>query len=110
MCVPTKGILDALCKIGLGSKWFNVDDKLAMDVYVSAEKFHFILICLFPPLQHLLYEICKATSPGNSIVVPLALDNESMRPCLGQPFCALFCCYSVKRIDREEREPLHISS
>ena len=93
MCVPTKGVLDALCKIGLGS---NSDDKLAVDVYVSAEEFLFILICLFPPLRGLLYEICKATGPGNGVTIPLAIDDESMRPCSGQPFVPYFAVTQLK--------------
>ena len=46
-----KGVLDSLCKIGLGLKWFTAEDKLVIDVNILAEEFHFILVYLFPPLQ-----------------------------------------------------------
>lgn len=59
MCQPRE-FLDSLCEIGLGSKWFTNNDKLVVDVYLSAEEFHFLLVCLFPPIHDVSYEICKA--------------------------------------------------
>lgn len=96
VCVLTKGVLDSLCKIGLGSKWFTTDDKLVVDIDVSAEEFHFMLICLFPPLRDLPYEMCKATGPGNSVVVPLVIDDEGMRPQPGHPFLPFFSVSQLK--------------
>ena len=60
LCVPTKGVLDSLCKLGLGSKWFTNDDKVVVNLDTSADEFHFLLLCLFPQLRGIPYEICKA--------------------------------------------------
>lgn len=84
--VPTKGVLDHLCKLGLGSKWFCNEDKLPVPVDASAEGMHFVLLCLFPPLMDIPYEICKASGPGNSVIVPLPIDNEALHPRKGAPF------------------------
>lgn len=43
--VPTKGVLDSLCKIGLDSQWFANDDRLD----ISAEELYFPLMRLFHP-------------------------------------------------------------
>ena len=100
--VPTKGVLDSLCKIGLGSKWFSNDDKLAVNVDTSAEEFHFLLTCLFPPIRRVPYEICKATGPGNCLVIPLPITDESMRPQRGKPFHPAFSVDQLKeRIGRK---------
>ena len=85
-----------LCKIGLGSKWFTNDYKLVVDVYLSAEEFHFLLVCLFPPIRYVPYEICKATGPGNSVVVPLAIDDENLRPQQGKSFQPFFSIVQLK--------------
>ena len=78
--VPTKGTLDTLCKVGLGSKWLCAEDRLSLGVEVSSEEFYFVVLCLFPPLRNIPYEICKATGPGNSVLIPLPIDNEGLQP------------------------------
>ena len=93
--VPTKGVLDSLCKLGLGSKWFSGEDKLALGIEVSSEEFHFVVVCLFPPLRNIPYEVCKATGPGHSVLIPLAIDDESLHPRKGLPFRPVF---SVSRL------------
>lgn len=105
--VPTKGVLGSLCKIGLGSKWFSNDDKLAVNVDTSAEEFHFLLTCLFPPIQRVPYEICKAIGPGNCVVIPLPITDESMRPQRGKPFDPVD---QLKGEDRAERKTVHSTS
>ena len=67
-----------LCKLGLGSKWFTNDDRLVVNLDTSAEEFHFLLTCLFPPIRGVPYEICKVTGPGNCVVVPLAINDDNM--------------------------------
>ena len=84
--VPTKGVLDSLCKLGLGSKWFSGEDKLALGVEVSSEEFHFVMVCLFPLIRDVPYEVCKATGPGNTVLIPLVIEDESLRPHKGLPF------------------------
>ena len=44
--VPTKGTLDTLCEVGLGSKWLCAEDRLSLGVEVSSEEF-ILLFCVF---------------------------------------------------------------
>ena len=82
---PTKGVLDSLCRRGLGSKWFTSEDKFAVSVDATAEEFHFAIQCLFPLIKSIPYEFCKATGPGNVILVPLPIHDETMKPTASGP-------------------------
>ncbi len=61
MTIPTKGTMEQLCKIGLGTRWFTSQDELAIETYLSAEEVHFLFLCLYPPLKNILYELWKKT-------------------------------------------------
>ena len=84
--VPTKGVLNDLCRRSLGSKWLTAEDRLEVNADATAEEFHFTLQCLFPPLRSIPYEFCKATGAGNVVLVPLLISNEGLRPKRNQPF------------------------
>ena len=74
---PTKGVLDSLIRRGLGSKWFTCDDKLAVNADATADEFHFLIQCLFLLIKIIPYEFCKATGPGNVVLVTLPIMDES---------------------------------
>lgn len=79
--VPTKGVLDHLCKLGLGSKWFCNEQYLD----ASAEELHFLLLCLFLPLMDIPYEICKhlvLESPCLLIMRPFILGRRLLFTCV----------------------------
>lgn len=47
-CMPTEhraktGFLSEPCRIGLGLKWFTVDDRLVIELHLSAEE---LILCL----------------------------------------------------------------
>lgn len=96
--VPTKGKLANLCKIGLGSKWFCTEDKLAIELYLTKEELHFLIVCLYHQLHDVPYELCKATGPGNCVIVPLNIDDPSKKPRRGRPFVPHFSCEKVKEL------------
>ena len=49
--VPTREQMDQLCRKGLGTLWFDKDvDQLHLPLYYDADKVHFVLTCLYPPL------------------------------------------------------------
>ena len=90
MNVPKKGVLDRLCHIGLGSKYFTSNEKLGLELYLSPEELYFVILCLYPQLKGIPYEFCKAAGPGNSVLVPLTISDECRRPSRGQPFRPYF--------------------
>ena len=53
-------------------------------------------MCLFPPLRDIPYEICKGTGPGNSVLISLPIDDESLRPRKGLPFQPVFSVSQLK--------------
>ncbi len=75
--VPTRGPLSLLCKKGLGTLWFCNEDRLEVPTYYTAEEVHYVLVTLFPLLRDFPYEFCKATGPGNNVLVPLSRPNSS---------------------------------
>lgn len=53
-------------------------------------------MCLFPLLGDIPYKICKATAPGNSVLIPLPIDDKSLRPHKGLPFQPVFSVSQLK--------------
>lgn len=96
--VPTKGKLANLCLLGLGSKWFCNEDKLAIELQFTAQEVHFLIVCLYPQLRDVPYELCKAAGPGNCVIVPLIINDPSKKARLGQPFIPPFSCVKVKEL------------
>lgn len=88
--VPKMGSLSKLCRIGLGSKWFTVDDRLEIELHLSAEELHLLILCLYPQLKGIPYEFCKAAGPGNTVIVPILIPEERKRPRQGKPFHPYF--------------------
>lgn len=56
--VPSKAILDGLCREGLGTLWFTKDQELLELDLLDVREFHFMIICLYPCLKNVPYEIC----------------------------------------------------
>lgn len=94
--VPTKGPLNDLCKMGLGTLWFSASDKLQIETCMTPEEFHFLLLCLYPMLSEVLYELCKAAGPGHTVIVPLTIEDQSFRPSGSQPFSSYFSPNEVR--------------
>ena len=88
--VPVKGPMDALCKVGLGTLWFSREDQLELATHLTPEELHFVILCLYPKLKEIPYEFCKATGPGNSVVVPLSIDDPRMKPRINRTFRPFF--------------------
>ena len=94
--IPTKGPLNELCKRGLGTLWFSASDKLQIDTSLSPEEFHFLLLCLYPMLNDIPYELCKAAGPGHNVIVPLTFEEDTFRPDASRPFSPHFSPDEVK--------------
>ncbi len=75
--VPTRGPLANLCKKGLGILWFCNEDRLQIPTYYTPEEVHYVVVTLYPLLRNICYEFCKATGPGNNVLVPLSRPNSS---------------------------------
>lgn len=102
--VPIKGILNQLCKHGLGTKWFCKEDQLEMPLYLTAEEVHYLICILYPPLKRISYEFCKASGPGNNVIVPLIVANERFKPGSAFPFLPYFDAENLKsQIGRKGR-------
>ena len=95
--VPTKGALNDLCKVGLGTLWFSAIDKLEVHTAMTPEEFHFLLLCLYPMLKDVPYELCKAAGPGHNVVIPLSIDDESFHPDSTRPFSPYFSPDEAKK-------------
>ena len=95
---PTKGAITRLCMLGLGCKWFCNEDKLSIPMCLTADEVHFLLTCLYPQLQSIPYELCKATGPGHCVLVPLAIEDETKKPRRESPFTPYFSCVKLKEL------------
>lgn len=95
---PTKGVLDGLCRRGLGSKWFTTDDRFTVNVDTTAEEFDFAVQCLFPPIRSIPYEFCKTTGPGNVVLVPLPISDDNMKPKRDKSFKPFFSVSELKEM------------
>ena len=83
--------------------------RLEVNADATAEEFHFTLHCRFPPLRSIPYEFCKATGPGNVVLVPLLISNEGLRPKRNQPFHPFFSARELKEgIGQEGKIKLYI--
>ena len=94
--VPRKGLLDQLCKRGLGTLWFTKEDSLTIPTYLTPDELHFILMCLYPVLSGIPYEFCKATGGGNQVLVPLDIIDERKKPRRDREFFPYFSPDRVK--------------
>ena len=94
--VPTKGVLTQLCKKRLGSKWFCSNDKLSIETDLTENELHFLLLCLYPQLQGIPYEFCKATGPGNKVLFSLTIEDQRRRPRRETRFVPYFTCAKLK--------------
>lgn len=88
--VPTRGTLDRLCKRGLGILWFTKEGPLELPTYLTADELHFLVVCLYPLLQRIPYEFCKAAGPGNNVIVPLNIEDQRMKPSASRPLAPYF--------------------
>lgn len=88
--VPKKGVLDTLCKCGLGTLWFTKEDPLSIATYLIPEELHFLFLCLYPILSGISYEMCKAAGPGNSVIVALDIDDPRKKPEADHEFFPFF--------------------
>lgn len=104
MSVPKKGILDRLCKHRMGTLWFTKEDPLQIPTYLTPDELHFMFLCLYPMLSGIPYEFCKATGPGNNVIVPLDIPDTGSRPRRDREFVPFFSPDRVKAaIDRKGR-------
>ncbi len=94
--VPSQLAMDELCKVGLGTRWFSREDRLKLPLYLTAEEIHFVMTCLYPKLQNAPYEFCKATGPGNKVIVALPIARISKRPSIHKPFAPYFSVRDLK--------------
>ena len=49
-----------------------------------------MIICLYPLLQNISYEFCKAAGPGNNVIIALPVEDKRLKPMAGRnfvPFC-----------------------
>ena len=75
--VPNKIELDDLCRDGLGTLWFTRDENpLELD-FVNAEELHFLILCLYPIMAGIPYQLCRAAGLGNKVIVPLHVNDTS---------------------------------
>ena len=88
--VPTRGALDRLCKVGLGVLWFDKDCALQLPTCLTPDELHFLIVCLYPLLKEIPYEFCKATGPGNTVVISLKIEDYRMKPSASSPFIPYF--------------------
>ena len=96
--VPIKSQMDTLCKVGLGTLWFSREDQLDLATYLTPEELHFLLLCLYPKLKEIPYEFCKATGPGNSVIVPFAIEDPRMKPRSNHQFRPYFSPDRLKEL------------
>ena len=96
MSVPKKGTLDRLCKHRMGTLWFTKEDPLHIPTYLTPDELHYLFLCLYPMLSGIPYEFCKATGPGNNVVVPLDIPDTSSRPRRDREFVPFFSPDRVK--------------
>ena len=50
------------------------------------------------PNKGTLDTLCKATGPGNSVLIPLEIDNEGLRPKKGIPFHPAFSVSQLRML------------
>ena len=72
--------------------------KLTIPMCLTADEVHFLIVCLYPQLQSIPYELCKATGPGHCVLVPLAVEDETKKPRRGSPFTPYFSCVKLKEL------------
>lgn len=94
--VPTKAVLDTLCRDGLGTLWFVKDQEPLELEYLSAMELHFFLTCLYPSIRNAPYELCRAGGPGHQVLVPIPIDDPDKVPHAGRPFVPFFTVEMLK--------------
>lgn len=96
--VPTRDLLDGLCREGLGTLWFSKDQEPLELELLDAQEFHFQIVCLYPSLKNVPYEICRAGGPGHQVLVALHIDDPTKTPSSDRPFTPFFDVEHLKEL------------
>ena len=70
--------------------WFDKDCALQLPTCLTPDELHFLIVCLYPLLKELPYEFCKATGPGNTVIISLQIEDYRMKPSASSPFIPYF--------------------
>ena len=75
--------------------WFSKDQE---PPELSSQELHFLIVCLYPSLKGVPYEICRAGGPGHQIIVSLHIADSSKIPHQGEPFIPFFDVEKLKEL------------
>ena len=93
--VPARDMMDGLCREGLGTLWFSKEQELE---HLDPQEFHFLILCLYPFLKNVPYEICRAGGPGHQVLVALHINDSDKIPKKEQPFIPFFDVGQLKEL------------
>lgn len=74
--IPSRSTQVKLAAVGVGPLWMSSDIPAEIPSCLTPEEFHALVISMFPAVQGIPYEVCKAGGPNHTAVIPLELPPE----------------------------------
>ena len=65
---------------------------------LNARELHYQLITLYPSLNNVHYQLCRAGGPSHQVILPLSISDSAMEPSLDRPFTPYFTVEQLKAL------------